>query len=102
MFSITYPPKYLEKIFTCPHCNVAIEQKWYTLQKDLTSKEPIMQAIPNPKGYSHRKDALFSNKGIDPEFYNVILEWNIEISVCNHCSGYLIWEKGQCNMVSNN
>ncbi|CKH66426.1 Uncharacterised protein [Streptococcus pneumoniae] len=58
-----------------------------------------MKAIPNPKGYSNRKELLFSDNGMETEMYNVILEWNIEISICDHCSGYLIWEKGECNHV---
>ncbi|MDZ4654048.1 hypothetical protein ORM67_26080 [Bacillus cereus] len=98
MFSTKYPPKYLEKVFTCPHCNVATNQKWYTLQKELTSEDPIMKAIPIPKGYSNRKEVLFSDTGMEHEMYNIILEWNIEISVCNHCSEYLIWEKGEWNV----
>ncbi|WP_212105248.1 hypothetical protein [Bacillus cereus] len=73
-------------------------QKWYTLQKELTSKDPIMKAILTPKGYANRKEVLFSDTRMEPEMYNIILEWNIEISVCNHCSDYLIWENEKWNV----
>ena len=96
MFSTIYPPKYLEKVFTCPHCNVATNQKWYSLQKSLISENPILKSIPHCIGNSSISEVLFSDNEInDRGMYELVLEWNVEISVCNQCKGYVIWEGGK-------
>lgn len=86
-----YPPTYLGDMFTCPHCHVAITQKWFTMKKSQFFDEPVIKAVP-----LHSKNVkeirCFTSDEDTQGIYDTFIDWNIEFSICDSCRKYVIWE----------
>ncbi|MED3710046.1 DUF4145 domain-containing protein [Peribacillus frigoritolerans] len=74
-------PSYYLDAFNCPRCGVLAPQEWFPIYKSSENGLTLtrQKSIGGPRVYSQ---------------VNSIgkLDWDLTLSICNHCSKYTVWE----------
>ncbi|MED4136004.1 DUF4145 domain-containing protein [Priestia megaterium] len=82
-------PSHYKTDFNCPRCGVLAPQKWYGLKKpqpyngELEIHEVNISRLPR-----------YAPLSVGIRVEKIIVPWRLDISVCQHCVEYSVWDNG--------
>ncbi|MBT2717960.1 DUF4145 domain-containing protein [Bacillus sp. ISL-57] len=85
-------PKYYLNAFNCPRCGVRAPQEWYKVYKDPQKNGPIINKVDNVTSVAKSIAFVSFINPTEPRFRK---EWDLDISMCDHCEKYTVWENKQ-------